>query len=825
MAAPIARTGNLPKFRIGWYLTDLTFASTSARYRCFHFARILDRKFENHFFSGFQALKNEIARLDAVIIVNRLDRDTIDLAALARQYGKPLFLDLCDDLPNLNEPTLEEPHYALTALLALAPALSAIVVPSAEMAERVDGYLASNGFSGTLTHVVPDIAETRELLTATEQYVRGENAKNRDQRSNDALPGLSRSDDPAHKIIWFGEAGSAHANFGMFSLRPTFGHLREFHQNCPIELAIISESVTIYETLVDGCNFPTRYVNWSPWAVYDELAGADAALLTTGTDEFSAVRSSSRILQALAASVPVIADKSPALAEFEEILFTGKFQRSLEECLGPNRETFVQPRLSLAASVLRRYTPEQLAGQWSTLLDRAIGRALIRKAATKAGGTLLVLDEGDDPDEAIGTITALNQMAGRQYGLLVSTDLLENNGGFRRIVHRARTLPMFFSGPLKGLEGQILRWSEVAVGDPETANARALSEIARQAGIEVLTHAQIAQGALERFTTAPDKGASAASRMPPGPYAEHRDADGSVDWAFVIHDKSQGWILDAICREIGSRQPRSWVVVDQANPPPRARNIFLSHFSLLELFDIRYPDALAASNIFVWYTHPRKENPDLVARYLKLFNHTSRIIFTCESNRKTWIERGLDPKRAAVVLGAADPILFRRHERGGGGVGLSSSFYERKNPDLMLDVVKALPHRNFTLLGRHWNRYARFEELLSLPNFTYLTRPYRDYPRIYATFDVFLSISSLEGGPIPLIEAMMCNAVPVASLTGFAPDVIDHGRNGFLFDIEDGPEHVSDLIERAFALDADVRDTVEQYSWHNFSAEIVGMAK
>ncbi len=189
-----------------------------------------------------------------------------------------------------------------------------------------------------------------------------------------------------------------------------------------------------------------------------------------------------------------------------------------------------------------------------------------------------------------------------------------------------------------------------------------------------------------------------------------------------------------------------------------------------------------------------------------------------------WIERGLDPSKAVVVLGAADPVLFGRHERGGGAVGLSSSFYERKNPELLLNIVKALPHRNFVLLGRHWNRYARFEELLSLPNFTYLSRPYRDYPRIYSTFDVFLSISSLEGGPIPLMEAMMCNAVPVASRTGFAPDLIEHGSNGFLFEMEDGPARVSELIERAYALDADVRKTVEQYSWDHFSAEIVGLA-
>jgi glycosyltransferase involved in cell wall biosynthesis len=136
------------------------------------------------------------------------------------------------------------------------------------------------------------------------------------------------------------------------------------------------------------------------------------------------------------------------------------------------------------------------------------------------------------------------------------------------------------------------------------------------------------------------------------------------------------------------------------------------------------------------------------------------------------------------VLGAADPDQFRFHERGSGVVGLSSSFYERKNPDCLLQLIKLLPHRQFVLLGRKWNQYARFEEMRAQPNFTYLQLPYRDYPDVYATFDVFLSMSSLEGGPIPLIEAMMGNAVPVASRTGFAPDLIRHGENGFIFDLD-----------------------------------------
>ncbi len=81
----------------------------------------------------------------------------------------------------------------------------------------------------------------------------------------------------------------------------------------------------------------------------------------------------------------------------------------------------------------------------------------------------------------------------------------------------------------------------------------------------------------------------------------------------------------------------------------------------------------------------------------------------------------------------------------------------------------------------------------------------------------------LEGGPIPLLEAMMSNVVPVATRTGFAPDLITHGDNGFIFEIGSEPRHVADLIEQAFRLRKDIRRTVQPYSWTNFANAILAL--
>ena len=86
-------------------------------------------------------------------------------------------------------------------------------------------------------------------------------------------------------------------------------------------------------------------------------------------------------------------------------------------------------------------------------------------------------------------------------------------------------------------------------------------------------------------------------------------------------------------------------------------------------------------------------------------------------------------------------------------------------------------------------------------------------------------MSVLEGGPIPLLETMMSNAVPVASRTGFAQDLITDGHNGFTFDVDAPVDVVCGLIEKAFALKKDIRETVLQYSWENFAYNVISLAE
>lgn len=290
------------------------------------------------------------------------------------------------------------------------------------------------------------------------------------------------------------------------------------------------------------------------------------------------------------------------------------------------------------------------------------------------------------------------------------------------------------------------------------------------------------------------------------------------DLAFIVPEEARGWILEATCKEIAAHIDLKYGFHYSLRDAPSSKAYFLCHYALLPNFLKCNPKAWGAK-VLVFYTHPRPLSSS-ESELVFALNHVAKVIFMCSEPMRMLRARGLSVAKSICIPGAADPNLFIAHARGGGVVGFSSAYYERKDPDRILRIVKAMPHRSFLLIGKNWPKYPRFHELAKSPNFVYVEAPYRDYPTYYAQMDVFVSPAKLEGGPIPLIESMMCNVVPVASRTGFAPDIISHGENGFLFDTDAPDEEICQLIEQAYRLETDIRETVVHFSWKNFARDI-----
>lgn len=294
-----------------------------------------------------------------------------------------------------------------------------------------------------------------------------------------------------------------------------------------------------------------------------------------------------------------------------------------------------------------------------------------------------------------------------------------------------------------------------------------------------------------------------------------------LDVVFVVAPQNRGWILEAICREVAERMDGPSAILDAGTELPAAKAYFFSHYSLFR--NQPWHGAVQPERSLVWYTHPT-HGPREARGIARQLARARAVVATSSVSADDLLQIGVPRRKVEVVIPGADPVRFRPHGRGGGAVGFCSAYYPRKAPEIVVDVAMALPERQVRLLGRGWEASPGFDDLVALPNFEYLESGYDDYPAFYASLDVLVSPSRLEGGPIPLLEAMMSNVVPVATRTGFAPDLIVDGVNGVLCDVGAPGAAFVDAIARADQLTADVRATVERYTWDAFAARILSLA-
>ena len=271
----------------------------------------------------------------------------------------------------------------------------------------------------------------------------------------------------------------------------------------------------------------------------------------------------------------------------------------------------------------------------------------------------------------------------------------------------------------------------------------------------------------------------------PGPNKPKCLKESKLDLMFVTNILTKNWILDGIAKEIGSRGQLSWGTYYTRKgivEKPLADRIFFMHVDILLSYNRKDMIDYKRSKIYCWYTHPKEEDESKLGELLGIFERITKIFFTCTSNMNLWISRGVDAEKCECIIGGYEEQLFKPHDRLSSSlVGICSSFYERKDPMLLTKIITNKSDKQFLLLGKDWENFSYFDYLMSSGNIKYKRAKYSEYPYYYSQMSVFLSTSKLEGGPIPLLEAMASNCIPVTTDTGFAQDVIKHGSNGYIY--------------------------------------------
>ncbi|HUF60477.1 MAG TPA: glycosyltransferase [Verrucomicrobiales bacterium] len=159
---------------------------------------------------------------------------------------------------------------------------------------------------------------------------------------------------------------------------------------------------------------------------------------------------------------------------------------------------------------------------------------------------------------------------------------------------------------------------------------------------------------------------------------------------------------------------------------------------------------------------------------------------------------------------------------------------EIKRLQWFVDAVAALPiprdRFEVVLLGERMKDYQRKLNSLGV-SARYLERlhhPHSEYPHHYKSFDCLAITSSSNAGPHSLFEALACGVPVVSTPTGWAPQLISDGKNGFLVESVDSMTQAIHRVYAArsewFARREEIRRTVEEHRLENWIDENLKLA-
>lgn len=267
---------------------------------------------------------------------------------------------------------------------------------------------------------------------------------------------------------------------------------------------------------------------------------------------------------------------------------------------------------------------------------------------------------------------------------------------------------------------------------------------------------------------------------------------------------NQNWILGNWIKEVRTRSSENfdirWVPSIYAQkrkfeklahiPLPRRSSYFFSYVTIFEHYLNQDVPRFSGKSI-VLYPHNEIEMGTL-EHQVKILNQAFKTYFFCSTDAEQLVAHGLMRSKVEIAHCAVDvDCVFNPIEtKSSNTVILASRFGPRKGLSILPEIVRTMPHLKFIALGRGWEGFISDTRLNLLNNFDYYPLNKATRNEFFSRAGIFLSLSNLEGGPVPLIEAIAMGCVPVVTRTGFAPDLIQHNINGFLLK---NPPEVSEV--------------------------------
>jgi len=271
---------------------------------------------------------------------------------------------------------------------------------------------------------------------------------------------------------------------------------------------------------------------------------------------------------------------------------------------------------------------------------------------------------------------------------------------------------------------------------------------------------------------------------------------------------AKNWILGKIER----------IIRQSANGVHLPINLFL-HQGLFNKHEIA-TKCLDKSQSIVLFFHYRNKQE------IEFLKQPKVVSVICQSSqgKKDLIANGVAENKISIINTGIDTHLFllKKNENDIIKIGVVGSVAERKGLNFLPAIIKYMNYVEWVIIGNEWKNYCNFRNVLFLDS-----NDYCKFPSMYKQFDIFFCPSYIEGGPVPLMEAMCCGHSCVMSNTGMANDLITHGENGYIYNAGNTSNAVhllkmflnNELLRKSMGIKA--HKTVGQMSWDNYGTNII----
>jgi glycosyltransferase involved in cell wall biosynthesis len=231
----------------------------------------------------------------------------------------------------------------------------------------------------------------------------------------------------------------------------------------------------------------------------------------------------------------------------------------------------------------------------------------------------------------------------------------------------------------------------------------------------------------------------------------------------------------------------------------------------------------------VLYTHKGNEEiGDL--EQIQMLQRTKRIFVLNSKMKADLVASGISGNKITTVFGAIDREIYypiNYFDKNSPNVAdpyvlILGDCKPRKNPNMIIEVIRAMRDIKFIIHGRGWQEYLTNQGIDKLENLKVVQFEITNNPQLVREASVYLSLSELEGGPFPTLESLTSGTPVVVTDTGWNKEIVKSGFGTVLSEAFTLSQVVS-AINEAIKLKSKVRsiDLLKgEFTWESFGQKL-----